>query len=214
MSESLDTAAQRQIMLDEQLAQRGITSPWVLQAIERVPREEFVPEAYRAEAYADRALPIDCEQTISQPYIVGLMTQSLQLQGTEHVLEIGTGSGYQTAILAQLARTVTSIERHPELSMQAAGRMARLGYRNVALVVGDGTLGWPENAPYDRILVAAAAERVPPRLFEQLRDGGWMIIPLGPPGDQVLQCVRKVDGRPSVESLANCRFVPLVGEGT
>ena len=162
-----------------QLAERSIRSTRVLAAMDRVPRERFVPEGVRHLAYADRALPIGCNQTISQPYIVALMTEALQLTGGEHVLEIGTGSGYQTAILAELAASVVSIERHEELSQRAGQVLAELGARNVQLIVGDGTLGWPGRAPYDRILVAAAANEIPPALEEQLAEGGILVIPLG-----------------------------------
>jgi protein-L-isoaspartate(D-aspartate) O-methyltransferase len=202
----------RREMLGEHLLDRGIDSPRVLAAIARVPRERFVSEARQFEAYADRALPIDCEQTISQPYIVGLMTQALELTGSEKVLEVGTGSGYQTAILAELAREVISIERHPELSAQAGRVLAELGYRNVTLVVADGTAGWSAGAPYDRIIVTAAAFACPPPLFDQLAEGGILVIPLGDPESLVLVAIRKHDGRPRPTNLSPCRFVPLVGE--
>lgn len=198
-------------MVRRQLFQRGIRSPRVLQAIRTVPRERFVPASERGEAYADRALPIDCGQTISQPYIVGLMTEALQLGGTESVLEIGTGSGYQTAVLAELAHRVVSIERHAALSAQAASVLAELGYQNVQLIVGDGTLGWVEAAPYDRILVAAAADKVPAALFEQLREERNLVIPLGDAESQALVSIRKHQGQPQATRLTGCRFVPLIG---
>jgi protein-L-isoaspartate(D-aspartate) O-methyltransferase len=200
----------RQAMLS-QLVKRGIRTPRVLVAMDRVPRERFLPEELWDLAYADRAVPIGSEQTISQPYIVALMTEALQLSGTEHVLEIGTGSGYQTAILAELAARVTSIERHAELSERAAAALEQGGYSNVELIVGDGTLGWPERAPYDRILVAAAAQRVPPALGEQLVEGGILVIPLGESNSQVLESLHKVGGRLHGQTLSGCRFVPLVG---
>jgi protein-L-isoaspartate(D-aspartate) O-methyltransferase len=203
--------AAREKMVRRQLHQRGIRSPRVLAAMGHVPRERFVPASERGEAYADRALPIDCSQTISQPYIVGLMTEALEFAGTESVLEIGTGSGYQTAVLAELANRVVSIERHAELSAQAARALAELGYGNVQLIVGDGTLGWPPAAPYDRILVAAAAGTVPPALFEQLREGGILVIPVGDVESQVLVSIRKEQGQPQMSRLTGCRFVPLVG---
>jgi protein-L-isoaspartate(D-aspartate) O-methyltransferase len=203
--------AARQKMLTVQLLDRGVDAPRVLGAFARVPRERFVPEHRRDEAYADRALPIDCGQTISQPYIVGLMTQALKLEGTEHVLEIGTGSGYQTAILAELAHDVVSLERHAELSAQARARLALLGYGNVRLVVGDGTLGWPELAPYDRIIVTAFATMVPQPLYDQLVEGGILVMPLGHPEAQMLRAVRKGPDQPEVTDLSPCRFVPLVG---
>jgi protein-L-isoaspartate(D-aspartate) O-methyltransferase len=206
----LETA--RRQMLHGQLLQRGITSQPVLDAMDRVPRERFVSAANTVYAYADRALPIECGQTISQPYIVALMTQALELSGHEHVLEVGTGSGYQTAILAELARDVVSIERHAELSLQAAGPLTDLGYKNVATVVGDGTLGWPERAPYDRIMVTAAASQCPPALLEQLADGGLLVIPLGDNESQELLAIRKRGERLETTSLSFCRFVPLIGE--
>ena len=152
----------------------------------KVPRKRFLAGQQRADAYADRAVPIDCGQTISQPYIVGLMTQALRMTGSETVLEVGTGSGYQAAILAELAREVISIERHPALSAQAAARLAELAYRNVTLVVGDGTLGWPARAPYDRIIVTAMAARCPLPLFAQLSEGGILVIPIGERESQTL----------------------------
>ncbi len=200
----------RQAML-RQLAKRRIRSTRVLAAMDRVPRERFVPLGVRHLAYADRALPIGCSQTISQPYIVALMTEALQLSGVEHVLEIGTGSGYQTALLAELAASVVSVERHEELSRQAELTLAECGYQNVTLVVGDGTLGWPERAPYDRILVAAAALAIPPALTEQLAEGGTLVIPVGERESQVLQAFHKVAGQLHAEPLSPCRFVPLIG---
>ena len=195
----------------QHLAAHGIQSPRVLAAMDRVPREHFVPEEVRHLAYADRAVPIGCSQTISQPYIVALMTEALELTAADHVLEIGTGSGYQTAILAELAGSVVSIERHAELSELAARALADCGYTNVTLVIGDGTLGWPPQAPYDRILVAAAAAHIPPALEEQLADGGTLVIPIGDTQGQLLQAVHKVGGKLYAEPLSGCRFVPLVG---
>ncbi len=206
---SLSDARDRMVV--EQLADRGITSPAVLSAMGRVPRERFVPIEFLAEAYADRALPIDCQQTISQPYIVALMTQALELSGTETVLEIGTGSGYQTAVLAELATRVVSIERHAELSAEASRMVQALGYQNVKLIVGDGTLGWPAEAPYDRIIVTAAAAKLPEPLFSQLREGGILVIPVGTAESQALVAIRKVAGQPEITELSGCRFVPLIG---
>ncbi|HKD37818.1 MAG TPA: protein-L-isoaspartate(D-aspartate) O-methyltransferase [Pirellulales bacterium] len=213
MSEPLQTSlsAARDRMVAEQLAARDITSPSVLSAIGRVPRERFVPLEFLADSYADRALPIECEQTISQPYMVALMTQALELTGAESVLEIGTGSGYQTAVLAELAAKVTSVERHAELSKQADRILRSLGYKNVSPVVGDGTLGWPADAPYDRIIVTAAAAKLPAPLFAQLREGGIMVIPLGDADSQMLAAVRKVNSDPQLTELSGCRFVPLIG---
>jgi protein-L-isoaspartate(D-aspartate) O-methyltransferase len=198
-------------MVTHQLAERGIVDPRVLDAMARLPRERFVPLDVLAETYADRALPIDCEQTISQPYIVALMTQALELHGDEKVLEIGTGSGYQAAVLAELAGSIISVERHPSLSEMAGQVLASLGYRNVKLIVGNGALGWPPGAPYDRVIVTAATEAIPPPLFEQLREGGILVIPLGDDESQTLTAVRKKDGRPVATALSGCRFVPLIG---
>lgn len=205
------SAAARQRMVVEQLAHRGINDRQVLAAMAKVRRDYFVPSDERAEAYADRALTIDCGQTISQPYIVALMTEALELTGAESVLEIGTGSGYQCAVLCELARWVVSVERHAELSARAAAALKTLGYSNCTLVVGDGTYGWPEFAPYDRIIVTAAAARMPQALFDQLREGGILVIPLGPHEAQSLQAIRKVNGQPVASELSGCRFVPLVG---
>ncbi len=195
----------------EQLTDRGIRDPRVLSAMARVPRERFVPEGVRHLAYADRALPIACDQTISQPYIVALMSEALNLSGNERVLEIGTGSGYQTAILAELAGSVVSIERHAPLSGEAGCVLDEMGYTNVRLIVGDGTQGWPEEAPYDRILVAAAAAHVPPALEKQLAEGGILVIPVGAADGQMLAAYHKRGGRLQTEPLSGCRFVPLVG---
>jgi protein-L-isoaspartate(D-aspartate) O-methyltransferase len=193
------------------LRERGIGSSRVLAAMASVPRERFVPHEAQPMAYDDRALPIACEQTISQPYIVALMSDALELSGDERVLEIGTGSGYQTAILAELAARVVTIERHAELSCGAERVLGELGYTNVTFLVGDGTLGWAEQAPYDRILVAAAAVRVPPALEEQLAEGGTLVIPVGTSEGQVLEAYHKVGGKLYAEPLSGCRFVPLVG---
>jgi protein-L-isoaspartate(D-aspartate) O-methyltransferase len=201
---------ERRAMLD-QLVQRGIRSTRVLAALDRVPREQFVPAGVRHLSYADRALPIGASQTISQPYIVALMTEALELSGAEHVLEIGTGSGYQTAILAELSASVVSIERHEELSWRAGEVLAECGYKNVTLVVGDGTLGWPEQAPYDRILAAAAARHIPRALEEQLAEGGILVIPIGEASGQELQAFHKQGGQLHAQWLSGCRFVPLVG---
>ena len=183
----------------------------MLAAMDRIPRERFVPAEARRLAYADRALPIGSSQTISQPYIVALMTAALHLTGSETVLEIGTGSGYQTAVLAELAAEVVSVERHAELSREAAMILAECGYSNVTLVEGDGTLGWPARAPYDRIIVTAAAARIPPALEGQLAEGAILVIPLGDSESQVLQAFHNVGGRLQAERLSDCRFVPLVG---
>jgi protein-L-isoaspartate(D-aspartate) O-methyltransferase len=207
-----DLQAAKINMLCRQLSGRGITAERVLAAMGKVPRERFVPPESLGEAYADRALSIDCGQTISQPYMVALMTEALELLGTEKVLEIGTGSGYQTAVLAELAAEVVSIERHALLSQQAAKILQELGYRNVRLFVGDGSLGRPDLAPFDRIMVTAMAAQCPPALFDQLREGGLIIIPIGGHEHQVLQAIRKVSGEAKTFLLTGCRFVPLIGE--
>jgi protein-L-isoaspartate(D-aspartate) O-methyltransferase len=198
-------------MVTEQLQGRGIRDSRVLAAMGKVRREFFVPLEERSNAYADRALALDHGQTISQPYIVALMTEALALTGEESVLEIGTGSGYQCAVLCELARWVTSMERHAELSARADAALKTLGYANYTLVVGDGTYGWREFAPYDRIIVTAAAQRLPQTLFDQLREGGLLVIPIGPSQAQSLQAIKKVNGQPAVQELSGCRFVPLVG---
>lgn len=202
--------AARRAMVERQLVRRGITDPGVLQALGEVPRERFVPPELRHRAYDDCALPIGCEQTISQPYIVALMTQALELDGRQRVLEVGTGSGYQTAVLSRLARQVYTVERHPDLLAQAAQRLSDLGCTNVVYLLGDGSRGHPPEAPYDRILVTAAAAELPPALWEQLAEGGVLVLPLGPPRNQVLFQVRKVEGKPRSVELCGCRFVPLV----
>ena len=176
----------------------------------RVPRERFVSEPYRAQAYEDHPLPIGDAQTISQPYIVALMLESLQLTPTDKVLEVGTGSGYATALLAELAAEVFSIERHPALAESACEIIAALGYTNVRLFTGDGTLGLPATAPFDAILVSAAAPDVPPALLAQLRENGRMIIPVGMDDSQQLQFIRMVNGRPVTSLRELVRFVPLV----
>jgi protein-L-isoaspartate(D-aspartate) O-methyltransferase len=205
-------AAQRRKMVDWQLRGRGIRDARVLDAMTRVPRHEFVAPEFRAQAYDDHPLPIGEEQTVSQPYIVAAMLESLALEPSATVLEIGTGSGYQTALLAELAQRVFSVERLAGLAESAADRLARLGYGNVTVVVGDGSLGLPEHAPYDAIVVSAAAPRIPQPLFDQLREGGRMIIPVGPAYSQELQLVCKQEGRAVSTSLDACRFVPLIGE--
>lgn len=205
------SAAARRKMVVEQLQGRDIRNARVLAAMGKVPRERFVTEGEVSDAYADRALVLNCGQTISQPYIVALMSESLELTGDESVLEIGTGSGYQTAVLCELARWVTSVERHPQLSFQAETVLNSLGYQNFSLHLGDGTYGWSEDAPYDRIIVTAAAQRLPATLFEQLAEGGILVIPLGTSEAQSLQAIRKVAGKPQQRELSGCRFVPLVG---
>jgi protein-L-isoaspartate(D-aspartate) O-methyltransferase len=203
-------AVERQRMVETQLRARGIRDQRLLEAMATIPRHEFVEARYRDQAYADHPLPIGAGQTISQPYIVALMLELLRLEPTSKVLEIGTGSGYQTALLAKLAHHVCSMEQHAELARQAIETVSRLGLRNISVVTGDGSRGLPEHAPYDAIVVAAAAAEVPPALFEQLREGGRMIIPVGPPEAQELQFVRKVAGKALTTVMEGCRFVPLI----
>ncbi len=204
---------QREKMVRVQLAERGIRDVRVLDAMRNVPRHEFVPESFRQEAYEDHPLPIGEGQTISQPYIVAAMLEHLGLQSTDRVLEVGTGSGYVTALLSLLCAEVYSVERHAQLAASAESTLHRLKYRNVKIRVGDGIQGWAEYAPFDAILVSAATPEMPPALFDQLREGGRMVVPVGPPFSQELQLIRKVDGQPEVNILEGCRFVPLV-EGT
>ncbi len=201
----------RNRMVTDQLEKRGIYDPRVLRAMRVLPRQRFVTTVSVEQAYADCALPIECDQTISQPYMVALMTEALRLEGGERVLEIGTGSGYQTAVLAALAAEVVSIERHGKLSQAAGEVLQALGYANVRLIVGDGSLGCVEHAPYDRIMVTAGSAACPPPLWEQLVEGGLVVLPVGDRSNQVLQRMEKVNGQPRLENLTGCRFVPLVG---
>jgi protein-L-isoaspartate(D-aspartate) O-methyltransferase len=205
-----DPTLARQLMVDSQLRARGISDTRVLDAMLRVPRHEFVPGPYRAQAYEDHPLPIGDGQTISQPYIVAVMLQSLQLSPTSKVLEVGTGSGYVTALLAELAAQVFSVERHPALAESARDLLAALGYTNVQIFTGDGTLGLPAVAPFDAIMVSAAAPGLPPPLIAQLRDQGRMIIPVGTDDSQQLQFLRMVSGNPVVTLRELVRFVPLI----
>lgn len=202
--------ARRELVAE--LREKGIRDPRVLSAMEKVPRHLFVLPEYLPWAYDDRPLPIGLGQTISQPYIVALSTEALELSGEEKVLEIGTGSGYQTAILAELAKEVFTVERLPELSWEARERLRKLGYRNVHFRIGDGTRGWPEEAPFSAILVTAAAPKVPQSLLAQLSEGGRLVIPVGGRFHQDLWLVRKEGGRPVYEHLCPVSFVPLIGE--
>ncbi len=204
-------AVERRRMVEEQIRDREIISPRVLDALEAVPRHEFVPPEFRNYAYADEPLPIGEGQTISQPFMVAAMTEALELTGTERVLEVGTGSGYQAAVLSLLAAQVYSIESRPSLAAAARARLGRLGYTNVHVHSGDGTLGLPELPPFDAILVTAGAPQIPSPLVEQLAEGGVLVIPLGSVDQQELLQVRKTRGRTSSRSLLYCRFVPLVG---
>jgi protein-L-isoaspartate(D-aspartate) O-methyltransferase len=203
-------AVERQRMVETQLRARGIRDQRLLDAMARIPRHEFVEARYRDQAYEDHPLPIGASQTISQPYMVALMLELLQLDSSSKVLEIGTGSGYQTAVLSQVAGQVYSIERHAELARQAAETLSRLGLTNVRVVTGDGSQGLAEYAPFEAIVVSAAAPRIPTALFEQLREGGRMIIPVGPPEAQELQLVRKQAGKALITVREGCRFVPLI----
>jgi protein-L-isoaspartate(D-aspartate) O-methyltransferase len=197
-------------MVESQLRARGIGDQRVLDAMSRVPRHEFAPEKYRDQAYEDHPLPIGEGQTISQPYIVASMLQTLALAPADRVLEVGTGSGYLTALLAGLATQVFSVERHAALADAARELLGRMGYTNVRIIVGDGSRGFAEGAPYDAIIVSAAAAEVPRSLLEQLAEGGRLIIPVGPADSQQLQLIRMENGQPRISLHELCRFVPLV----
>jgi protein-L-isoaspartate(D-aspartate) O-methyltransferase len=205
----LSTARRR--MVELQLRSRGLRDERVLAAMAKVPRDQFASLESQSQAYEDHPLPIGEGQTISQPYIVGLTLEALSIAPSDIVLEIGTGSGYQAALLAELASHVYSIERHESLSRKAAKHLESLGYKNVTLSVGDGSRGLAQRAPFEAIVVAAAAPRIPLPLVEQLPDGGRMVIPVGPAGRQDLQLVRKQGGQALVTSLGGCAFVPLIG---
>jgi protein-L-isoaspartate(D-aspartate) O-methyltransferase len=207
----VDDRARRLEMVERQIAARGVKDPHVLAAMREVPRHLFVPADLRADAYADRPLPIGEGQTISQPYIVAIMTESLEAGPADRVLEIGTGSGYQTAILSRLALQVVSVERHAPLAARASEVLASLGVSNVQILVRDGTEGVPEAAPFDRILVTAGAPAIPEALKQQLAEGGRLVIPVGPSGCQHLTTIfRRKEGYEEREGDA-CVFVPLVG---
>ena len=202
-------------MVAEQIRARGVVDRRVLDAMEKVPREIFIPEGARGEAYEDRPVPIGHGVTISQPYIVGYMTEALKVEASHRVLEIGTGCGYQTAVLAELAARVYSIEVIPELAARSRATLDSLGYTNVIIRTGDGHHGWPEEAPFDRILGAAAATEVPSDLVDQLADGGIMVLPIERTlGWQELQVLHKRDGRMSTESTLPVRFVPMIRRRT
>jgi protein-L-isoaspartate(D-aspartate) O-methyltransferase len=210
--EAVAFTALRQRMVELQLRARGLADERVLQAMLRVPRHEFVSASYANEAYEDHPIPIGEGQTISQPYIVALMLEALQLTATDKVLEVGTGSGYVTGLLAELTAQVFSIERHSSLALEAQQLLTRLGCTNVEILVGDGSVGWPAHAPYDAIIVSAAAAELPVALLAQLREGGRMIIPVGPPNAQELQFIRIHNGEPSITKREPCRFVPLISD--
>lgn len=209
MNSQLESKRQQ---LFSSLRSAGIHDGRVLDALAMTPRELFVGNALRSVAYEDRALGIGLGQTISQPLMVAVMTQALQLHGSERVLEIGTGSGYQTAILARLATYVYSLEHYQQLAYQAAYRLQELQITNVSIYVGDGSLGWPDEAPYDRILVTAAAPSLPVRLLLQLARGGILVVPVGVREHQDLLFVRRTLDQPEIHNLGGCLFVPLVGE--
>ena len=204
---------QRRSMVDQQLRDRGIHDVRVLAAMEQVPRHQFVSYEQRGQAYSDHPVTIPEQQTTSQPYIIASMLQSAEVQQSDRVLEVGAGSGYQTALLSLLAAQVIAIERYASLAEQASSMLKRLGYENVMIMAGDGTLGAPEYAPFDVIVVSAAAPQVPPALVQQLAIGGRLVIPVGDSAQQVLQLLHKHrDGSITAHSLEGCRFVPLIGE--
>ena len=207
-----DFAAQRERMLKEQLKPRGIRDERVLAAMGKVPREEFIPENLRGQAYADQALSIGHDQTISQPFIVALMTEQLRPQPTDRVLEIGTGTGYQTAVLSELVKEVYTIEIIESLAKDASARLARLGYNNAHAKIGDGFQGWPEVAPFDAIIVTCAPDKVPPPLTQQLKEGGRMVVPVGNGLDQQLYLLEKKDGQLAQRAILPVRFVQMAGE--
>lgn len=200
-------------MVERHLAARGIDEPLLLEAFRAVPREAFVAPDLAAHAYADAPLPIGFGQTISQPYVVALTIAAAGIGPGDKVLEVGAGSGYAAAVIGQIAGQVIAIERHPELAYQAAERMDRLGYRNVRIVAGDGTLGCPSEAPFDAIVAAASGSHVPPAWLDQLRPGGRIVMPLGDPGaiQRLIKATRRDDGSVAQEDLGAVRFVPLVG---
>ena len=203
----------RNEMIESQLLHRGISDPAVLAAFRSVPREAFVPPGEVSHAHQDRPIPIGAGQTVSQPYIVAFTLESLRLRGRDRVLEIGTGSGYAAALLAEIAAEVYTVERHPSLGWEATERLRALGYDNVHVLIGDGTLGWPEHAPYDAIAVAAAGPRVPEALIEQLAPGGRLVIPVesGRGSQELMRITRSRSGELTTESLLPVVFVPLIG---
>ena len=207
-----DFAAQRERMMQEQIAGRGVTDARVLTALRKVPREEFVPENVRGGSYTDGPLPIGYDQTISQPYIVAFMTEQLRPQPTDRILEIGTGSGYQAAILAELVAEVYSIEIVEPLAKTAQATLQRLGYKNVHIEAGDGYKGWPKHAPFDAIIVTCAPDHVPQPLVAQLKENGRMIIPVGERFAQQLYRLRKENGELKREAVLPVMFVPMTGE--
>jgi protein-L-isoaspartate(D-aspartate) O-methyltransferase len=213
MSALMDYAVARRRMVEKHLIQRGINDPGVIEVMGSLPRHKFVEEALQSQAYTDYALPIGEKQTISQPYMVALMTQAAQLSGCEKVLEIGTGSGYQAAVLAKLAEQVYTVERIVVLARRARRILDSIGCNNVHIKVSDGTIGWPEHRPYDVILVTAGAPNVPQEYLDQLAPGGRLIIPVGEYRTQTLRRITRMpDDSFSSEDITTCRFVPLIGE--
>ena len=212
MWQKRDFEQQRELMVKTQITDRGIKDPLVVEAMRRVPRHLFVDESYVYEAYGDHPLPIGDGQTISQPYMVGSMTEQLELKGSERVLEIGTGSGYQTAVLAEITREVYTVEKIASLSNRAEKILGEIGYKNVHISIGDGTLGLEDYSPYDAIIVTAASPDIPPPLFEQLKEGGRLVIPISNYFGQILVRIRKENGKELREKLYGCVFVPLIGE--
>jgi protein-L-isoaspartate(D-aspartate) O-methyltransferase len=191
-----------------------VTNERILTAMRKVPREQFVPEAMRGQSYSDRPLPIGYDQTISQPFVVAFMTEKLQLKSTDRVLEIGTGSGYQAAILGELAAEVYTIEIVEPLGKGAAATLQRLGYKKVHVKIGDGYKGWPEHAPYDAVIVTCAPDHVPQPLVQQIKEGGRIVIPVGPAGGQELYLLEKREGQLKQRAVLPVRFVPMTGEAS
>ena len=212
-SDTEKTKAQRQRMVQEQIVSRGITDQRVIDAMSKIPRHRFVDEALTGKAYGDHPLPIGEGQTISQPYVVALMTEALKLKSTDRVLEIGTGSGYQAAVLAEIVKEVYTIEIRERLKTKASKLLNELGYRNVKTRYADGYFGWEEYAPFDAIIITASANHIPPPLIKQLKEGGRLIIPLGSTlYYQTLTLVTKKSGEPEVRQMGGVAFVPMTGE--
>lgn len=209
-----DFAELRERMVRRQIEARGITSSLILDAFRQVPREAFVDDGQRRSAYEDHPLPIEAGQTISQPYIVALMIEAAEVSPADVVLEIGSGSGYAAAVMSRIARAVIGIERQHDLVGTARERLQHLGYDNVTIFEGDGTRGWPDNAPFDAILASAAGSHVPAPLIDQLAPGGRLVMPIGDPGDvqDLIKIVKRADGSLIEENLGSVRFVPLIGE--
>jgi len=208
----MNSQNQRILMVKEQLIARGISDERVLAAFYKVERHKFIPEEYISNSYGDFPLPIGQGQTISQPFIVATMTENLDLTGNEKVLEIGTGSGYQTAILAELSKEVYTVEKFTSLSESAHKILSELGYKNIKFKVDDGSLGWPEEAAFDRIIVTAAAPRIPLPFIGQLKDGGKIVAPLGSGFDQMLTLAENINGHFKYKEICSCIFVPLIGK--